>query len=1134
MTTSARQNNLILNQDWTRIYQTFQNADFKSYDFENIRRVMIQYIRENYPEDFNDYIESSEYLALIDVIAFLGQSLSFRIDLASRENFLELAERKESVLRIARMLNYNASRNISASGLLKFTTISTSEPLTDSNGLNLSYQTILWNDPTNSNWYEQFITILNAAMPTNMSFGTSQASTIIDGIPTQEYKINTYSNDIPIYSFSQSVAGSNMSFEIVSSTISTGTNISEEDPTPGNQLGFVYRNDNNGPGSPNTGFFASFKQGSLQLAEFSIDVPTANEKVTINNTNINNSDVWLYSLDSNNNQTTKWTQVSALVGNNIAYNSVSRNITNIYAVNTLQNDSVELVFSDGIYGKLPQGSFRVFYRVTNGLEYIISSTELNGISIALNYLDANNTSQTITIGLSLQSSVSNAAASETLESIRRNAPATFYTQNRMITAEDYNLAPLGSSQNILKVKSVNRTSSGISRNYDIIDATGKYSSVNVFANDGYIYRKESINSIRFTYTNTIQITNFIRNTIDSIFASVDVYNFYISKYQPILVPQSSTSYIQWNQVSSDINISTGYLSLNTSSTPMQVSSSYTSNILKYISIGAMLKFIPPSGFAFKFGKLVTLDQNDLTQSSRLWVNASNIIGDGTIYNTITGPIIFNSAVPTGAILSKIIPKFVTIIPPQLETQMVLLISQNLTFGLRYDTPSTSWIIVDKNNIDLINPFNFSTAGDITKTGADSSWLISFVRVANVYDIKTRIMSYIFGSAKENRFYYDSSQESYNDSVGRVVKDHITILNINNASDLSSKSLNADYVFDISDNVSYPDGYQSTIEVKLAFTDNNIDGSIDDPESFDQVVLNSSVYNYIYFQQNIDSFGNLTYVIIDNTNEIIVAEYSYLGLDLSKYNVGQLIYFYNPLENNVKEVQYATNSTVKILVLNSTYIGYPGRSNLKFQYLHNASDSRRIDPSSSNIIDIFIIPRDYDAAYRLYLAGGTTKPIEPSSDSLYLAYGSQLSAIKAVSDEIIFHPGSYKVLFGPNADLSLQAQFYVVKNPNTTIDNNTLKINIINAIDTFFDIRNWDFGDRFYLGELTSYILYINAPNISNITIVPIDTLQPFGNLFEIQSNYNEILISGATVNSISITSAITASVVRANPTISNT
>ena len=38
--------------------------------------------------DFNDYIESSEYLALIDLIAFLGQNISFRTDLNARENFI--------------------------------------------------------------------------------------------------------------------------------------------------------------------------------------------------------------------------------------------------------------------------------------------------------------------------------------------------------------------------------------------------------------------------------------------------------------------------------------------------------------------------------------------------------------------------------------------------------------------------------------------------------------------------------------------------------------------------------------------------------------------------------------------------------------------------------------------------------------------------------------------------------------------------------------------------------------------------------------------------------------------------------------------------------------------------------------
>ena len=101
MSSTDRQNRLLLAEDWSKVYQSFRNAEFKSYDFDSLRRVMITYLRNNYPEDFNDYIETSEFLALIDIIAFLGQNISYRVDLNSRENFLELAERRESVLRLS-------------------------------------------------------------------------------------------------------------------------------------------------------------------------------------------------------------------------------------------------------------------------------------------------------------------------------------------------------------------------------------------------------------------------------------------------------------------------------------------------------------------------------------------------------------------------------------------------------------------------------------------------------------------------------------------------------------------------------------------------------------------------------------------------------------------------------------------------------------------------------------------------------------------------------------------------------------------------------------------------------------------------------------------------------------------------
>ena len=236
MSTTDRQNRLLVAEDWKRIYQSFRNADFQSYDFENLRRVMVNYIRENYPEDFNDYIESSEYLALIDLIAFLGQSIAFRIDLNARDNFLELAERRESVLRLARLLSYNPKRNIAGSGLLKFTTVSTSQTVYDSNGRSLSGQTVSWNDPSNPNWYDQFIKVINAALPVNRQFGNPDDKATIYNIPTEQYRFNAANVNVPIYNFSKTVNGASMDFEITSTTFNGESFIYEEAPKIGNKL----------------------------------------------------------------------------------------------------------------------------------------------------------------------------------------------------------------------------------------------------------------------------------------------------------------------------------------------------------------------------------------------------------------------------------------------------------------------------------------------------------------------------------------------------------------------------------------------------------------------------------------------------------------------------------------------------------------------------------------------------------------------------------------------------------------------------------------------------------------------------------------------------------------------------------
>ena len=1131
MTTTARQNNLILNQDWTRIYQTFKNADFKSYDFENLRRVMITYLRENYPEDFNDYIESSEYLALIDAVAFLGQSLAFRIDLASRENFIELAERKESVLRLARMLGYNPKRNKPAAGLLKFTSVSTTEGIVDSNGKNLAQQVISWNDPTNSNWLEQFIVVLNASMATNTEFGRSQGSATIQGIITEQYRFNSVSTDVPIYSFSKTVAGRGMVFEVVSTAFKNAQAPYEEAPVPGNQLGYIYRNDGSGPGSANTGFYLMFKQGSLELADFAIDVPTTNEKIAVDSTNINNDDLWLFKLSSGGVQLDQWTQVTNLVGNNIAYNSISQNIRNIYAVQTKESDKVDLIFADGVYGNLPQGTFRVYYRVSNGLSYIVAPNELRGITIAIPYVNKQGTQHTVSINLALQSSISSATPSEDIDTIRTNAPALYYTQNRMITGEDYNLAPLSSSQDIIKIKSINRTSSGISRNYEIIDASGKYSSVTVFADDGYIYKKESEKTQTFKFASRVDVINYLKQAYEVLINQDHVYNYYLTKFDKILFGDTN---IRWQSITTDINMSTGYFYNFVDSSKLRVGS-YSTNSLKYMAKDSLIKFIPPTGYAFKDDTLVAYNAADPTQTTRLWTKAVQVVGDGTANGagklpSGLGAVKFSDVIPTGSIAVQIVPKFVNDLPPALENELVNQIYQNLNFGVRYDIATTSWKIISASNVNFSDNFTLGKAGDTTDNNLDSSWLIAFVKEADQYLIRVRAIEYIFGSVEQNRFYFDSSEKQYNDQLGNVVKDQVKVLSINPTSSGAS-SLKRDYAFEIVDTIKFEDGFESSTEIQVAFKDADDDGVIDDPESFIEVAGNDIDLGYLFFKETADAYGNVSDVLVDTSvtkirlfsKQISVTDFVTWPDGTAIVN-GDLVYFYDSNEDRIMSINTATNT----FILQPTYKAYVGRKGLKFQYIHNASVNRRIDPSSSNLIDIFLLTRTYDTAFRTYIAGGSTEPSPPTTDQLRINYGSTLDSIKSISDEIIYHPVKYKILFGAKADQKLQATFKVVKNPSQSINDNDLKVRIISAVNTFFDINNWDFGDRFYLSELVTYVINSVTPDVSNMIIIPKQSSQAFGSLFEIQSRADEIFVSGATVDDVEIVKAISAIEVRAD------
>ena len=1118
MSSTDRQNRLLAAEDWKRVYQSYRNADFQSYDFDNLRRTMINYLRENYPEDFNDYVESSEYLALIDLIAFLGQNIAFRIDLNARENYLELAERRESVLRLARLLSYNPKRNLPANGLLKIESISTTEEIIDSNNINLENQTIVWNDPSNEDWYEQFIKVLNAALPVNGVFGRPVKSDTVDGVPTEQYRFNSSNTGLPVYGFTKTVDGSTVRFEIVSTDVQNSI-IQEESPFPGNNFAFLYRDDGRGPSSSNNGFFSHFRQGQLDQGSFNITNPSTNQVVAIDATNVNNNDIWLYKLDSFGTEEEQWNKVDAVEGNNIIYNSLAKNIRNIFSVLTRVGDRISLIFSDGVFGNLPKGAFRVYYRTSANQRIIISPDDMRGISVQIPYISKSGRSETVTITYELKYTVDNASTSETNASIKANAPATYYTQNRLITAEDYQIGPLGISQEIVKAKSVNRTSSGISRYFDLIDATGKYSKTNLYGNDGVIYKEYLDLKTSFSFTTRTDIEGAIINTIEPILGDKIVRNYYYAEFPKVLVSDLNAS---WKQLTSATNESTGLLE-NTNEIALELAE-FTGSRLSLVRAGSLLKFEAPAGFHFMpDGTLMAGSADHPGATTYKWVKVVNIAADGTATQTDgSGPVVFNDIIPTGAVLVEIIPELANSIESDIETQIINQIFSYRTFGLRFDRDQGQWRIITENNLDVTSAFSTGKTGDLTNQSLDASWLLLFETDGEKYTITYRAMRYVFESDQEIRFYYDSSDKIYNNLTGKIVKDKISILNINQQDPTADTSpFTVDFDWEIVEEYRDAEGYVDSKKIQVSFFDDDDDGVVDNPDIFANVV-NETVNpteKYIFQEKITTTDGVEDFVYVDkNDISVIVLSAKNALAPLSTYNDGQLFYY---IEEDIFET---LDSSTARLTLTDSYRARIGRDNIKFQYIHAADQSSRIDPSASNIIDVFLLTRQYDTQFRLWLDGEVnTKPLPPSSDSLFNSYGSSLNQIKSLSDEIIYHPVKYKILFGEKAPLDLQATFKVVKNSENVVNDNDVKSRVITAINQYFALENWEFGERFYFSELASYIMNQLTPDIVTFVIVPDQETQSFGSLYEIKSESDEIFISGATVDNVEIIDAITAS-----------
>jgi hypothetical protein len=1139
MASTTRQTAIFGVEDWKRIYQTYREADFQSYDFETLRKSFVDYLRLYYPETFNDYIESSEFIALLDVMAFMGQSLAFRTDLNTRENYIDSAERRDSVVRLANLVSYTPKRNIPASGYLKVFSVSTTEDVTDVNGIDLANVTVNWADPTNFSWQEQFTAIVNAALIDAQRVGVPGAKSTILGVDTAEYSINLVPGYLPVVPYTATVDGINMPFEAVNSTTVGQSYVYEPSPKPNGIFNILFRNDQLGFASANTGYFFLFKQGVLQNQDFNLADRVSSRTVDINIEGVNNTDVWLYQLDNVGSIATEWQYVPSVYG--AAAEQTSPGSRPLFSVASRTNDQITLNFGDGVFSDIPVGTFRNYVRASNGLQYIINPQEMQSISIPISYVSRTGQLQTITFTCGITTPVSNAQPRETLDQIKTNAPARYYTQNRMVNGEDYNNFPHTAYNSILKSKALNRASIGVSRYLDLVDNTGKYSSTNTFSSDGALYQNYSLPGFQFTTQTTNETNDVILNQVQPLLGESQAQQFYYAQF-----PRAdlSTLSVSWHLSTSQAGSSTGYF-VNSEGYPVSINNTGSSNT-RYITVGSLVKFVAPAGYYFNATNRLKVGTPTLADEKLvIWSSPLEIYLDGTNqglgnFPSGVGPVVLNNYVPTGAIATQVIPIFVKELPVSLQTSMAEQIALKRNFGLGYDSLGTvtgtsgTWYLITTTNLNVDAPWSETNAGNTTSAGLDASWFIEFVFNSSFYTVSYRALDYYFGSVVQTRFFFSTDQLVYDSRTGTTISDFINVLKTN-SKPTSALPLGSDIITKIVGQPIQTDGLVDDYQVLVSFSSHNNDGVPANPDFFTDIVgpvpATATANSPWVFLKRIVDFDDLQrYVLIDSgiVNSLYATENDIL-LVMGEYTAGQIFYAYTDAVFYILVVDLTTG--VRSLQSTTEYLAQNGRQDLFFQYRHNSPLTNRIDPGTTNIIDVYVVTNEYYNAYINYIqdtTGTVTEPVAPTLDYLTTTYAG-LKNYKMLSDTLIMNSVQFQPLFGDKALPELQATIKVIRAAQSVASTSEIKNLVVQYLNQYFSLDNWDFGDTFYFSELSGYLHDKLSGIVSSVVLVPLNQNKYFGSLYEIRCAPNQIFVNGATVQNVEVITALTSTNIRTAP-----
>lgn len=1049
------------------VYQMSKAINFAGFDYRTVKQSLIDYIKLYHPESFTDFIESSELIAIIESFAYVCELLAYRFDMNAHENTIEFAQRKDMVLRLARMISYNSTRNVCASGLVKIDSISTTEKMVDSVGRQLANQVIKWNDSSNPNWKEQFLLIFNKIA--QQRFGTvSPENRIQSGsVLFETYALNVEAGVIGVIPFVVPVNSNSINYELVSTEVSESGPIESR---PDNEINFrvIYGDDGMGDESSYTGFFALVKQGTLYKSQHTLTSVIPNQVINVTKTGVNNTDVWLNEIL--NDSVAYWTDLAAY-DDNTSYNSLDTRKK--YVVETLDDDKIRIVFGDGDFSENPSGNFDLWYRTSDADPTYIPRSAVQSRPATFTYVDDNGRVQTINITFSLVESIQNGSQTETIEHIKLNAPKVYATQDRMVTGRDYNTYPL-KAPSIKKLRTVNRTFAGDSLAKMISDPSGTYQDVKIFNNDGWLYEDLNTNLVTESVSKTPEYV--IQNTLTSVLSYIDLIQYAIVfKELPQSVwrlafndAETAELVATFNQITSPWPVSLKFdgtdwlVERNYTNSDWDILIEKTSNEYKITSKGLQLKL--------ESANVNFYSDNDgekvyTVQSAEAKMDNLRLLKANTVYRN------------TEQMFSS-------------EVDFRVLDTDKVVSGL-YDNGLINYhklILTTYDQSGELVPDNISQ-----RDMFDQIYTVGELLTTTPIEVKTYLLgcddvesddctfeepSYTVVSRTGNSVTLDLNDLDVITS-GTLLKWHTVFYRVSTVNVLSATqivvTLNTDPVSaqgEFSGNVS-TDFTNIVAGVKLVPRGLSSTLLYVEPTSGGTIRVKSFVYQTLsdgYFTSSDDPETVSDWVRDEN-------------------------------ESNVRRVR--------------------GTGMYNFMWTHRVPLTTLVNPSPTNIHDMMVITEThYNNMLDWVNDRLSYKPKPPTPNSLAITYSDILSK-KMMSDTVIMKSGNIKILFGEKAEPELRAKFSVVRSSSTRKTDNNIKSEIAALINEYFKIDYWNFGDTFFFSELDAYIMDKMYEDIRSFALIPLYPDFVFGDLMQINSREDEILFGYVKDSDVEIVTAVT-------------